>query len=106
MARSSTSGQGRPVGIPNKNTQLLKNMILAALEEAGRQMLPNDAEGNQTSGTPGENGKHYLLWAAMAEPRAFLALLSRVLPMQITGATAIDQPVNVRMVMVDPKDKE
>jgi len=65
MARSSTSGQGRPKGAANKLTKALKDMILGALDDAG--------------------GQGYLLAQAKEEPKAFLALLGRVLPQEIKG---------------------
>ena len=61
------AGPGRPKGIPNKNTAALKDMILAALSNAG--------------------GAEYLERRANA-PRtasAFLGLVGKVLPMTIAG---------------------
>ncbi len=63
------AGKGRPKGSPNKITADLKRAILEAAEAAG-------AEG----GTVG-----YLTTQAMANPASFLALLGKVLPMQVTG---------------------
>ena len=65
VAKSSTSGQGRPAGIPNKLTADVKAMILAALDKAG--------------------GIDYLARHADETPTAFLSLVGRVLPMQVTG---------------------
>lgn len=58
-------GPGRPKGMPNKVTAALKDMILGALSDAG--------------------GQTYLLKQARQEPKAFLALLGRVLPQEIKG---------------------
>jgi hypothetical protein len=66
--RRSTSGQGRPKGIPNKVTGELKTMILNALEKAH----PDGAEA-------------YLADQAVKTPAAFLALVGKVLPLQVTG---------------------
>ncbi len=64
MARRRKTG-GRVRGTPNKTTAALKEMVLAALDKAG--------------------GVKYLTARARDEPRAFLALLGRVLPLQVTG---------------------
>lgn len=60
---------GRPKGVPNKTTALLKDAILRAAEQAG--------------GTDGLVG--YLETQAKANPGPFMALLGKVLPMQVTG---------------------
>ena len=65
MARSSTSGQGRPKGSVNHRTKLLKDMITGALDQAG--------------------GQEYLARQAVENPAAFLTLVGKVLPHQITG---------------------
>lgn len=64
-----TPGPGRPKGVPNKNTTLLKDAILAAATKAG--------------GKEGLVG--YLNKQASENPTAFLSLLGKVLPMQVTG---------------------
>ena len=56
---------GRRKGTPNKTTAALKDMVLGALDRAG--------------------GEDYLLRQADQEPKAFMALLGRVLPMQVQG---------------------
>jgi hypothetical protein len=65
--KAGIAGPGRPKGIPNKNTIILKDMILQALEGAG--------------------GVDYLQERAQ-DPRtasAFLGLVGKVLPMAVTG---------------------
>lgn len=57
---------GRPPGQPNKITRDIKEMIIGALNDAG--------------------GQAYLAARALDAPTAFLALVGRVLPMQVTGA--------------------
>lgn len=57
---------GRQSGTPNKITADVKAMVLAALDRAG--------------------GAEYLLAQAHDNPRAFLALLGRIIPLQVTGA--------------------
>ena len=47
MAKSRTSGQGRPRGVPNKLNASLREMILGALSDAGgRDYLVRQAETN------------------------------------------------------------
>lgn len=57
---------GRPKGVPNKTTTEVKQMILDALAGAG--------------------GVEYLIRQAEEKPQAFLALLGRVMPLQVNGA--------------------
>lgn len=62
------AGKGRPKGTANKNTAAIKDMILTALSNAG--------------------GAEYLE-ARANDPKtasAFLGLVGKVLPMQVTGA--------------------
>jgi hypothetical protein len=56
---------GSRKGIPNKMSRDVKEMILTALHEAG--------------------GAEYLFTQAFDNPKAFLALVGRVLPMQVEG---------------------
>ncbi len=67
--RPPAAGIGRTKGIPNKSTTLLKDAILQAASEAG--------------GTEGLVG--YLKAQAIKNPGAFLPLVGKVLPMQLTG---------------------
>jgi len=59
---------GRPKGVPNKTTQLLKDAILLAATNAG--------DGDMAD---------YLEKQARDNPGPFMALLGKVLPMQIAG---------------------
>ena len=73
MPRGSLPGErrgGRAKGTPNKLPRALKESILEAAERAGG---PN--------GTVG-----YLETQAVANPNAFMSLLGKVLPLQVTGA--------------------
>lgn len=62
---NKTSGQGRPKGTPNKITKALKDMILGALDDVG--------------------GQAYLARQAEENPTAFLTLIGKVLPSEITN---------------------
>jgi hypothetical protein len=73
MPRSSTSGQGRPKGTPNRLTADVRAMILAALDKVG--------------------GVDYLVAQAERNPSAFLTLVGKVLPLQMTGTN--DGPVMI-----------
>lgn len=63
-----TPGPGRPKGVPNKSTTLLKDAILKAAADAG-----------------GGDMVAYLVAQARDNPGPFMALLGKVLPMQLTG---------------------
>ena len=80
--KGKEKGPGRPKGMPNKTTTQIKDMITTALERAG--------------------GAEYLLERAH-DPKtaaAFLGLVGKVLPMQITGADggAIQTVTRVELV--------
>jgi hypothetical protein len=62
------AGPGRPKGKPNKTTALLKDAILQAATAAG--------DGDMAA---------YLAVQARVNPGPFMALLGKVLPMQVTG---------------------
>lgn len=82
LDRSKT---GRAKGTPNKTTALLKDAILQA------------AEGADKDGLVG-----YLTIQAVENPGPFMALLGKVLPMQVAGDP--DNPLIVRIerLIVDP----
>ena len=75
---------GRQKGTPNKTTTAIKDMIVFALDRVG--------------------GVDYLEKQANDNPKAFLALLSRVLPLQVTGD--IDAPLVVKVIRFSDVSKE
>ena len=88
MAKGIKTG-GRKKGTPNKTTALLRDAILKAVTDAG--------DGDLSA---------YLLQQANGNPTAFLALLGKVLPMQVGGDP--DSPVEmihkIERVIVYPGD--
>lgn len=69
------AGSGRRAGTPNKTTAKLKELIDGALAELG--------------------GQKYLVWAAKAEPAAFLSLLGKTLPKDLNLNGLRDLEVNL-----------
>lgn len=74
MAQGSKTG-GRQKGTPNKTTALLKDAILKAAELAGNK-VDDGGNGGLVS---------YLEKQAIQNPGPFLALLGKVLPMQVNA---------------------
>lgn len=64
-AKGTPKTGGRLKGTPNKLTADLKSMILGALSDAG--------------------GQKYLAEQADKNPAAFMTLIGKVLPLQVTG---------------------
>jgi hypothetical protein len=83
LDRSKT---GRRKGTPNKTTALLKDAILRAAERAG---------GPESENSPG-GIVGYLEGQAKTNPGPFIALLGKVLPLQVTGSDG--GPVQVSVV--------
>jgi len=94
--RSAASGRfeygrqktgGKKHRSPNKLPSQIKEMIVKALEECG--------------------GVDYLVTQAFLEPKAFMALLGRVLPLQIAGdpnGAPIKIERTIKRVLVRPGD--
>jgi len=77
LDRSKT---GRRKGTPNKTTALLKDAILRAAEAAG-----------------GGDIVQYLTKQALDNPGPFMALLGKVLPMQVVGDP--DNPLEINVTI-------
>lgn len=75
---------GRPKGVPNKATGEVKAMIMEALDGAG--------------------GVEYLKAQAVANPKAFLTLVGKVLPLQVTGEGGGPVNMNWSINFVGPVD--
>ena len=71
------AGNGRPKGAKNKNSKLLKDAILEAAERLG------DSRSSKKKGLVA-----YLEMQAEENPVAFMSLMGKVLPMQVTGSGA------------------
>lgn len=69
-------GAGRPKGVPNKLNGDIKAMILGALQDVG--------------------GRDYLAARALDTPTAFMGLLGKVLPTQLTGENGSPIAVDFR----------
>ena len=80
-ANLTHAGKGRPKGAVNKNTAALKDMILGALSKAG--------------------GEDYLKRQAEANPGPFMALVGKVLPLQLTGDAAA--PIVLQLTNTDER---
>jgi hypothetical protein len=66
MAKGRKTGGGSRAGVPNRLTSAVKEMILEALNQAG--------------------GVDYFVEQSQRNPAAFLTLVGKVLPLQMTGA--------------------
>lgn len=80
------AGKGRVKGVPNKVTGEVKQMILDALDGAG--------------------GVEYLIEQAHAKPAAFLTLVGKVMPMQITGENGNPLALAVTVKYVKPNARD
>ena len=80
--RPPAAGKGRPKGARNRMTRELKDMILHALDDAGRE--------------------NYLVEQAHQNPAAFLTLLGKVLPLQVAGSES--GPIEISVVRYDVSD--
>jgi hypothetical protein len=78
------AGRGRPKGSPNKMQAAIKEMIVQALENKG--------------------GVEYLERQAEANPTAFMTLVGKVLPLQVSGDPEHPLVHEIRRTVVRPGD--
>lgn len=83
MARPKGSPKlgGRKKGTPNKVNAALKDMILGALHAEG--------------------GQQYLQEQARANPNAFLTLIGKVLPTEVTGPDGGEIGLSIKVAFVN-----
>lgn len=72
------AGKGRPKGSLNKVNASLKEMILGALQDAG--------------------GESWLVRQAQENPVAFMALLAKLLPLELKQESAQPEPLTIRVI--------
>lgn len=82
-------GPGRPKGVPNKTTAILKDAIIQAARLAGGS---DDDDGLVV----------YLTNQAQANPGPFLSLLGKVLPMTVAGDKDSPLTTITRIELVAP----
>lgn len=78
------SGAGRKKGTPNKLTSDVKQMILNALDKAG--------------------GADYLYDQSKDNPTAFMTLIGKVLPLQVTGEDGGDIKITIKKIVHSARD--
>ncbi len=83
------AGPGRPKGLPNRTTTLLKDALLQAASEAGGS---NDAEGLVA----------FLRVAAVTATGPFLGLLGKVLPLQVAMTDPAGNATDITIRYVGP----
>lgn len=88
IGQSGAPTPGREKGSVNKSTALLKDAIISAAVKAGDK-----------KGLVG-----YLTTQATENPVAFLTLLGKVLPLQVTGAGGGPVRTVVQIQLVGPND--
>lgn len=74
---TGNAGKGRKKGVPNKTTAAVKDMILQALANKG--------------------GVKYLEKQAEKNPTAFMTLVGKVLPLQLTGGDDDSAPILITL---------
>lgn len=84
MALGRKTGGGTRKGRPNRNTTAIKDMILGALDAKG--------------------GQKYLERQADQNPVAFMALVAKVLPLQVTGEGG--KPLQIQVVRFSDTDQD
>ncbi len=78
------AGKGRPKGSPNKFNASLKDMVLRALNDVG--------------------GASWLAQQTHENPVAFMALLAKLLPLELKQESAQPEPLTIRIIGGLPDD--
>lgn len=76
MAGGKRAGAGRPKGVPNKINGDIKQMLLDALNAKG--------------------GAAYFMEQAEQNPAAFMTLVGKILPMQISGGEGTSGKLSIK----------
>src|SRR4051812_12725363 len=76
---------GRAIGTPNKVPASIREMIVGALSDVG--------------------GRRYLAEQARENPVAFMGLVGKVLPLQLTGQNGGPVAIDCRWAEPEPADK-
>ncbi len=94
-------GRGRPKGVQNKLTTQIKEMVVRATELAGEDV--DDVCAKKHGG-----GVAYLRWAAKEQPTAFISLIGKTMPLQVTGQDGqpLIPPGGVTFVVRQQSDSE
>jgi hypothetical protein len=71
-------GPGRPKGVPDRSRADLSQLIMDAAVQTG--FIRKNKDTGLPEGTGEEGCLGYLKWAAVFEPRTYLALMARILP--------------------------
>ncbi|MGH6828164.1 MAG: hypothetical protein ACREFW_04570 [Rhizomicrobium sp.] len=82
MAKGKKTGGGSRKGVPNKLTRALKDLVLAALADAG--------------------GQAYLARQADENPTAFMGLLGKLLPRELAGDAERPLITRIERVIIEP----
>jgi hypothetical protein len=103
-----TPGPGRPAGLQNRTTRLLKDAIMAAADIAGDRLTARDrakllkAEkaGLEPPDIPDAKGlTRYCLWIAEKHPKSYAVLMAKVLPLQVSGEFKVEQRDGLTLLM-------